>query len=69
MILVNFQSEVMEIAATYNETVNDDSLGLTHILVKGEVWMEMEQKYMINLIIGGLTENGQDTRNPQKSHK
>jgi hypothetical protein len=34
----------MEIMASYNENVNDDSLGLTHTLTKGEVWIEMERE-------------------------
>jgi hypothetical protein len=34
---------MMEIAASYDESVNDDSLGLSHILTKGEIWMEMEK--------------------------
>jgi hypothetical protein len=41
--IVNVSSEIMEIAACYNERVNNDSLGLAHILTKGEVWMEMEK--------------------------
>ena len=41
MIIVNFPSEMMQIDASYD--VNDDSLGLTHILTQGEIWMEMEK--------------------------
>jgi hypothetical protein len=35
MVIVIFPGEIMEIAASYDESVNDDSLGLTHILTKG----------------------------------
>ena len=41
MVIVNFPSEKMEIAASYDESVNEDSMGFTHILLKGEEWMEM----------------------------
>ena len=41
MVIVNFPSEMMEIAASYDENVNKDSLGLTHTLIKGEEWMEI----------------------------
>ncbi len=36
MIIVNFPSKMIEIAACYDENVNKDSLGLTHTLTKGE---------------------------------
>jgi hypothetical protein len=35
MIIINFPVVKMEIAASYDESVNDDSLGLTHILMQG----------------------------------
>jgi hypothetical protein len=41
--IINFSSEMIEIAASYNMNVNDDSEGLKHILIKGEAWMEMEK--------------------------
>jgi hypothetical protein len=34
---------MMEIVASYDDNVNDISLGLTHLLTKGEVWMEMKK--------------------------
>ena len=43
MVIVNFPSEMIEIATSYDENVNKDSLGLTHILTKGEIWTEMEK--------------------------
>jgi hypothetical protein len=43
MIIVSFPYKIIEIVACYNEDVNDDSLGLTHILTKGETWMEIEK--------------------------
>ena len=41
IVIVNFPSEMMEIAASYDENVNRDSMGLTHILMRGEEWMEI----------------------------
>ena len=41
----------MEIAASCDESVNDDSFGLTHILTKFEVWMEMDKVTTIELQI------------------
>jgi hypothetical protein len=42
MVMFNFPGEMMEIATSYDESVNTDWLGLTHTLTtKGEVWMEM----------------------------
>jgi hypothetical protein len=35
---VNFPIEIIEIAASYNENLNEDSMGLTNILIKGEIW-------------------------------
>jgi hypothetical protein len=43
MIIVNFPKEMIEMASSYDESENDDYLGLIHILTKGEVWMEMEK--------------------------
>jgi hypothetical protein len=34
---------MVEIAATYNENVNNDSEGLKYILIKGEEWREMDK--------------------------
>ena len=41
MVIVNFPCEMIEIAASYDEGVNEDSRGLTHVLTKGEEWMEV----------------------------
>jgi hypothetical protein len=40
MVIVTIQSEMVELASTYNENVNNDSVGLKHIIIKGEGWME-----------------------------
>ncbi len=42
MVIVNFPSETLLIVTSYDQSVNDDALGLTYILTKVEVWMEME---------------------------
>jgi hypothetical protein len=41
MIIVNFLSEMIEIASFYDENENDNTMGQTHILTKGEVWIEL----------------------------
>jgi hypothetical protein len=41
MIIVNIQSEMVELATTYNENINNDSVSLKYILLKGEEWMEI----------------------------
>ncbi len=38
MVIVNFP---IEIAASYYENVNEDSMGLTNILIKEEIWKEL----------------------------
>ena len=43
MVIVNFPIEMIEIAASYDENVNEDSLGLTNILIKGEMWKELDK--------------------------
>jgi hypothetical protein len=43
MVVVNIPSEMMEIAASYDETVNNDSMGLTHILTKLGMWMDKDK--------------------------
>jgi hypothetical protein len=43
MVIVNIQSEMVEIVAIYNENVNNDSVGLKFILTKGEEWMEVNK--------------------------
>ena len=43
MIIVNIQSEMVEMAASYNENVNNDTGGLKYILTKGEDWVEMNE--------------------------
>ncbi len=43
MVINTFLTEMMEIATSYDEKVNDDSQGKTHMLTKVEVWMEMEK--------------------------
>jgi hypothetical protein len=37
MVIVNFPGEMIDIAASYDKKVYDDSLSLTHILTKGQV--------------------------------
>ena len=49
IILVNFPSKMLEIATCYDENVNDDSMGLVHILTKGEIWIELEKFTMKQL--------------------
>ena len=41
MIIVNIQSEMVELATTYNEYINNDSVSLKYILLKGEEWREI----------------------------
>ena len=41
MVIVNIQSEMVEIAANYNENVNNDSVGLKYILTKEGEWVEL----------------------------
>ena len=41
MVIENFPIEMIEIAASYNENVNEDSMGLTNILIKEEIWKEL----------------------------
>jgi hypothetical protein len=43
MVKVNFPSEMIEIAASYNESMNNDSLGLTCILIKAEARTEIDK--------------------------
>jgi hypothetical protein len=43
MVIVNAQSEMVEMAANYNENVNNDSVGLKYILIKGEEWIEIDK--------------------------
>jgi hypothetical protein len=43
MVYVNFPIEIIEIAASRDENVNEDSLGLTNILIKGEMWKELDK--------------------------
>jgi hypothetical protein len=43
MVIVNIQSEMIELASTYNENVNNDSVGLKHIIIKGKEWMETSE--------------------------
>jgi hypothetical protein len=43
MVIVNIQSEMVEMAAIYNENVNNDSVGLKYILIKGDEWMAINK--------------------------
>jgi hypothetical protein len=43
MAIVNIQSEMVEMAAVYNENVNNDTVGLKYILTKGEDWIEINK--------------------------
>jgi hypothetical protein len=42
MVIVNIQSEMIEMGSSYNENVNNDSAGIKYILTKGEEWMEID---------------------------
>jgi hypothetical protein len=42
MVIVNIQSEMVEISANYNENINNDSVGLKYIITKGEEWIEID---------------------------
>jgi hypothetical protein len=41
--VINIKSEMVEMAGTYDENVNDDSVGLKYILIKGDEWMEINK--------------------------
>jgi hypothetical protein len=41
MVMVNIPSDMIEMAANYNENINDDSNDLKYIIIKGEEWMEI----------------------------
>jgi hypothetical protein len=43
MVIVNIQSEMVEMGSSYNENVNNDSVGIKYILIKGEEWMEIDK--------------------------
>jgi hypothetical protein len=43
MVIVNIQTEMVEIVATYNENVNNESVGLKYILTKDEEWVEIDK--------------------------
>jgi hypothetical protein len=43
MVIVNCPNEMIEIAASYDETMIEDSLGLTNIHIKGEMWKELNK--------------------------
>jgi hypothetical protein len=43
MVIVNIQSEMVKMASTYNENVNNDSVGLKYIKIQGEEWMEINK--------------------------
>jgi hypothetical protein len=43
MVIVSIQSEMVEMGSSYNENVNNDSVGIKYILIKGEEWMEMDK--------------------------
>ena len=38
MVIVNFPVELIEMASSYDEDVNEDSGGLTHIFIKEGTW-------------------------------
>jgi hypothetical protein len=42
MVIVNFHIEMTKIAAIYDENVNEDSLCLINLLIKGEMWKELD---------------------------
>jgi hypothetical protein len=43
MVIVNIESEMVEIAANYNENVNNDTVGLKYIKTKGEEWKDLNK--------------------------
>jgi hypothetical protein len=43
MILVNFESEMVEMASAYNENINSDSDCFKNILTKGEEWTDINK--------------------------
>jgi zinc-binding in reverse transcriptase len=43
MVTVNFPVEMIEIAGTYDENVNRDSMGLSHILMRNGNWKEIDK--------------------------
>jgi exo-beta-1,3-glucanase (GH17 family) len=43
MVIVNIQSEMVEMAPTYNENINNDSVSLKYILIKGDELMEINK--------------------------
>jgi hypothetical protein len=43
MVIVNFPTEITEMETLYNENVNNDSVGLKHVLIKREAWMELNK--------------------------
>ena len=43
MVIGNVQSELIEMATTFDENVNNDSVGTKYILLKGEEWMEIDK--------------------------
>jgi hypothetical protein len=43
MVIVNIQSEMVEMATNYNENVNNNSASIKFILMKGEEWMELNK--------------------------
>ena len=42
MVIVNFQAELIEMTSSYDEDVNEDSGGLTHIIIKEGTWTELK---------------------------
>jgi hypothetical protein len=42
MVIVDIQSEMVEMAANYNENINNDSVSLKYILITGEEWIEID---------------------------
>jgi hypothetical protein len=43
MVIVSIQSEMVEMGSSYNENVNDDSMGMKYILTKGDEWIELDK--------------------------
>jgi hypothetical protein len=43
MVIVNFPSEMIEIAANYNENENVDNVGLKYTFLKGDEWIEINE--------------------------
>ena len=49
MVIVNFPIKMIEIAATFNENVNEDYMDLTNMLIQGEIWRDLQSTLKVAL--------------------